>query len=410
MGFKLLSPDRSHRGTIAADLQPLIALKDLSGQRHGAGGGIQVVLQMKAFIPAGYRMAVAMQDQGASLARRHQRWGVFPQIKGLGISEIAHHYSIKSRLKFMMFHLHSWTKAPVFRANLIALFVGVLVANPGSAQTGRQNPMPHVPEGTTVYKDIPYITNGTAKQKLDLYIPKEGRNFPLIIWVHGGAWMTGSKNLEAQVPLNYLREGYAVASIEYRFSQNALFPAQIEDCKAGVRWLRANAAKYKLNPDRFAAWGPSAGGHLVAMLGTTGNVKEFDVGENLNVSSRVQAVVDYFGPADLLQMSGHLGPGSPESNLIGGAVKDNPGKANHASPVTYVTKDAPPFLIAHGDADPAVPYHQSELLTAALQKAGVAVTLYTVKGAGHGLGILKDPRVNEMTKAFLAKYLKETGP
>jgi dipeptidyl aminopeptidase/acylaminoacyl peptidase len=124
----------------------------------------------------------------------------------------------------------------------------------------------------------------------------------------------------------------------------------------------------------------------------------------------VQAVVDYFGPADLLRMMGHTGPGSPESNLIGGALKDNPGKANQASPVTYITKDAPPFLIVHGDADKAVPFNQSELLTAALQKAGVPVTFYAVKGAGHGLGILRDPHVSELTREFLTKYMKPAGP
>ena len=272
-----------------------------------------------------------------------------------------------------------------------------------------QRPPPQVPAGATAYRDLAYVTNGQPRQKLDLYLPKDGTNLPLIIWIHGGAWKVGNKNLE--VPLNYLREGYAVASVEYRFSQDALFPAQIEDCKAAVRWLRANAAKYNLNPDLFAAWGPSAGGHLVAMLGTTSKVKDFDVGENLSVSSRVQAVVDYFGPTDLLEMRGHQGPGSPESDLIGGALQDNPGKAKAASPITYVSKDAPPFLIVHGDADTTVGFNQSELLTAALQQAGVTVTFHPVKGGVHGLGsISKDPQVAELTKAFLAKYLKPGTP
>jgi len=295
------------------------------------------------------------------------------------------------------------------RTALLSLIIAASLASMATAQTPPQPPAPRVPDGTTVLRDIPYVTNGHAKQKLDLYLPKDGGNLPLIIWIHGGAWTVGSKSLEVQVPLNYLRDGYAVASVEYRFSQDALFPAQIEDCKAAVRWLRANAAKYQIDPDRFGAWGASAGGHLVAMLGTTGNVKDFDVGENLNVSSKVQAVVDYFGPADLVHMTGHTGPGSPEAKLIGGPIQDNPDKADRASPVFYVTKDAPPFLIAHGDADNAVPFNQSELLAAALQKAGVPVTLYPVKGAGHGLGILRDPRVSELTRAFLTKYLKPSG-
>jgi acetyl esterase/lipase len=221
----------------------------------------------------------------------------------------------------------------------------------------------------------------------------------------------GSKN--DGVPTAYLADGYAVASLNYRLSQHAPFPAQIEDCKAAVRWLRANAATYGLDPSRFASWGASAGGHLAAMLGTTGEVKVFDVGENLGQSGRVQAVVDYFGPTDFLQMDAHRLPNgqihdpadSPESQLIGGPIQQNKDKTTRANPVSYVTSDDPPFLIVHGDSDPLVPHHQSELLAAALEKAGVPVTLYTVKGGGHGG--FKDPAVPAMTKEFLAKHLKK---
>ncbi|MFI5380793.1 MAG: prolyl oligopeptidase family serine peptidase [Tepidisphaerales bacterium] len=178
-----------------------------------------------------------------------------------------------------------------------------------------------------------------------------------------------------------------------RLSQHAAFPAQIQDCKAAVRWLRQNADEYSLDPDRFAAWGSSAGGHLAAMLGTTGDTKEFDVGDNLTLSSRVQAVVDYFGPTDFLQMDAHRLPNgmvhdaaqSPESLLVGGAIQENKEKVARADPITYVSRNAPPFLICHGDADPLVPHHQSVLLEAALKKAEVPVTFYTVKGAGHGV-------------------------
>ena len=271
---------------------------------------------------------------------------------------------------------------------------------------------PRVPEGATAYRDLPYVTNGHERQKLDLYLPRDGGNLPLIINIHGGAWRDGSKELDAR--LDYLPRGYAVASINYRLSQHALFPAQIEDCKAAVRWLRANAAKYNLDPNHFAAWGSSAGGHLAAMLGAAGDAKEFDVGENLEVSSCVQAVVDYFGPTDFLQMDAHRLPNSqshdagesPESKLIGGPVLANKEKAARANPITYVTKNAPPFLICHGDADPLVPHHQSELLEAALKKAGVPVTLYIVKGAGHGR--FNDSKVPGLTKEFLAKHLKPT--
>jgi acetyl esterase/lipase len=294
---------------------------------------------------------------------------------------------------------------------LLLTFLMAVVATTGDAQPpgGGPGPTP-VPEGTRAYRDLAYVASGHPRQKLDLYLPKEGKNLPLIISVHGGAFMAGDKS--HMVPLDYLALGYAVASINYRLSGDALFPAQIEDCKAAVRWLRANAARYGLDSARFGAWGASAGGNLVALLGTTGEVKALDVGAHLGVSSRVQAVVDYFGPTDFLQMDAHRVPGgqvhdgadSPESRLVGGAIQQNQDKVARANPITYVTKDAPPFLIVHGSADPLVPHHQSELLEAALKQKSVAVTLYTVEGGGHGG--FTDPKVAELTGEFLARFLQ----
>jgi acetyl esterase/lipase len=288
------------------------------------------------------------------------------------------------------------------------LMLGFVLPLSMAAGPGRP---PRLPEGATAYRDLAYVPGGHARQKLDLFLPKDGDHLPLIINIHGGAFRAGSK--ESGPPLDYLSRGYAVASINYRLSQHAVFPAQIEDCKAAVRWLRAHASEYRLDPNHFAAWGSSAGGHLSAMLGTTGDVKEFDVGENLTVSSRVQAVVDYFGPTDFLQMDAHRLPNgmvhdpadSPESQLIGGPIQENREKVTRANPITYVTKDAPPFLICHGDRDPLVPHHQSELLAVALKKAGVPVTFYTVKGGGHGG--FNDPNVPTLTREFLAATLQK---
>lgn len=287
-----------------------------------------------------------------------------------------------------------------------------LVAFTGLAQRPGEMQPSALPEGAVVHRDLAYVPGGHERQKLDLYLPGDGRNLPLIINIHGGAFKAGSK--EMGVPVEYLARGYAVASINYRLSQHALFPAQIEDCKAAVRWLRAHAGTYRLDATRFAAWGSSAGGHLAAMLGTTGDTREFDVGDHLEQSSRVQAVVDYFGPTDFLQMDSHRSPDgmvhdaadSPESLLIGGPIQRNPEKARRANPITYVTKGDPPFLIVHGDADPLVPQHQSELLATALKQAGVPVTFYTVKGAGHGR--FNDPKVVELTGQFLMRHLKPT--
>jgi acetyl esterase/lipase len=293
---------------------------------------------------------------------------------------------------------------------VVAVCIGLILISVAGAEQAAQPASPEANTGPIVYRDMPYVTNGHERQKLDLFVPRTGEKLPLIIRIHGGAWLEGSK--EGEWPNDYLRFGYAVARINYRLSQHAIFPAQIEDCKAAVRYLRANAQKYNLDPNRFGVWGASAGGHLVALLGTAGDVNEFDVGENLGVSSRVQAVVDYFGPTYFLQMEEHRLPDgmvhntadSPESKLIGGYIQDNREKVAKANPITYVTKDDPPFLIVHGDKDPLVPHHQSEILEEALKKAGVPVTLYTVKGGGHGG--FRDPNVPRLTKEFFEKNLK----
>lgn len=298
----------------------------------------------------------------------------------------------------------------------LAAIITILAANRYSfaaeQQTEKQKPVRAAllkMTGIEAMEDIEYVSGGHERNKLDLYLPKQeggekqkvGR-LPLIIWIHGGAWMAGNK--KTCPAIRFVQKGYAVASINYRLSQHATFPAQIEDCKAAVRWLRANAEKYNLDPNSFGAWGASAGGHLVALLGTAGDVNDFDKGENLNFSSRVQAVCDYFGPTDFLKMAEfpgtmrHNDANSPESRLVGGAIAEKKEACRRASPITYVNKDDPPFLIVHGDADPLVPYNQSELLYEALCKAGVQAKLHLVKGGGHGG--FKDPAIEKMVDEF----------
>ncbi len=266
---------------------------------------------------------------------------------------------------------------------------------------------PRVPEGIRTLRDLQYVEGGHERNRLGLYLPEkaEGR-LPLIVWIHGGAWQAGNKKDCPAVPLT--AKGYAVASINYRLSQHAVFPAQIEDCKAAIRWLRANAAKYQLDPRHIGVWGSSAGGHLVAMLGTSGGVKELEgQGGNLDQSSRVQCVVDWFGPSDLATMGGsHDNPGSPESRLIGGPVQDNQEKARKASPLTYVSKDSAPFLIMHGDKDNTVPLGQSEVLAEALKKVGVEVNLVVVKGNGHGGPGFNSPENRKLIEDFFAQHLR----
>ncbi|MEM7532725.1 MAG: alpha/beta hydrolase [Chloroflexota bacterium] len=282
--------------------------------------------------------------------------------------------------------------------------------NQAQIEEDELNPPPP-PVGVTVHSNIAYVTDGHERQVLDLYLPANGENHPLIIWIHGGAFRVGSKEINERTLMlyDYLIDGYAVASINYRLSQHAIWPAQIEDCKAAVRWLRTHAEEYSLAPNRFAAWGPSAGGHLVAMLGVVGHVSEYEAGDHLDVSSRVQCVVNYFGPTDFLQMDAQRLPDgmihdyadSPESELIGGPIQDHPEKVARANPITYVTADMPPFLIIHGDQDPLVPHGQSVLLVEALQQVGADVTFYTVEGGGHGG--FEDPAVPKLTQKFLAE-------
>jgi acetyl esterase/lipase len=288
-----------------------------------------------------------------------------------------------------------------------AWWVGVVLAV-STAAAHAQRPQAKVPDGTKVLRDLEYVKGGHERQRLDLYLPeKADRPLPLIVWIHGGAWLAGNKD-GGGPPLPYAGKGYAVASINYRLSQHAKFPAQIEDCKAAIRWLRANAKKYQLDPDRFAVWGASAGGHLVALLGTSGDVKDLEGdGGNLEQSSRVQAVVDWFGPTDMTKMGGrHDAPESPESKLLGGPVQDNKDKAARANPITYVSKDDPPFLIMHGDEDKTVPFSQSELLAEALKNAGVEVTLTRIEGAGHGGREFSSEANRKIIAEFLDRHLK----
>ena len=274
------------------------------------------------------------------------------------------------------------------------------------------------PPGAQVIRDLEYAKVGDVKLLLDLYLPTEGDGlFPVIVAIHGGGWAAGKKE-EAQ-GIRQASRGYAVAAISYRLSGVATFPAQIEDGKAAVRWLRANAKKYNLDTERVGATGHTAGGHLVSLLGTSGGVKEFEKDENREFSSQVRAVCALSGPTDFLQMDAHAFKGarlkhddarSPESRFIGGPIQDNKVKVAKANPITYVSKDSPPFLLIHGDEDPLVPVHQTQLLHDALKEKEVPVQLHIVIDAGHGVG---GRDVNEAIDQFFDKHLKnakEKGP
>jgi acetyl esterase/lipase len=262
---------------------------------------------------------------------------------------------------------------------------------------------PEALQALTVYRNLAYVPNGHERQTLDLYLPEKGNGpFPLIVWIHGGAWTSGSK--DECVPLPWALKGYVVASINYRLSQDATFPAQIEDCKAAVRWLRANAARYKIDRDRVIAWGDSAGGHLAALLGTTGDESEpappFE-------SSRVQAVIDWYGRADLSRVC--TDPSMAEhavARMLGGSGPQMAEIARRASPIAHVSPDDPPFLIMHGDRDATVPLQQSEAFASALKHAHVPVTLLILSGVGHGGQEFLHPERVRIIDSFLREYLQ----
>ena len=278
---------------------------------------------------------------------------------------------------------------------------------------------------TRIERDIVFATVDGRPLRLDLFISAEVQKpadtlLPVIVWIHGGGWKSGGKGSGGKAR-GMEERGYALVDVEYRLSDEALFPAQVQDCKAAIRWIRANAGKYGFDPERIGVVGRSAGGHLSAFLGTTGNVDEFDTKENAEYSSRVQAVCDMWGPTDLLQMDAHNlegarwihnSPESPESRLVGGPIQEEPYRALavKANPIKYIAKgqQLPPFLMVHGDSDLSVPPHQSQLLYEAVKKAGGDATLRLVKGGGHGLrdGDMSDEELFKMMADFFDQHLK----
>jgi len=277
---------------------------------------------------------------------------------------------------------------------------------------------PSGPNSVKIVRDIPYVPGGDPAQKLDLYLPEQpsDKPLPLVIWIHGGGWEAGSKD---GCYFQFLvGQGYAAASIEYRFSQKALFPAQIQDCQAAIRWLRSNSKKYNIDPKHFGVGGDSAGGHLSALVGTAGGKKAFaPIGGNEGESDRVQAVVDFYGPADFnavmsqaaadkTKSAFNFNHGDPYSKLIGVDLGADTAKGDAVSPVHYVGRDSPPFLILHGSVDNLVPFAQSVELQDDLHKVGVEAILQRFPNSGHGGPAFNLPAVHQLIKDFFDKYLK----
>lgn len=312
---------------------------------------------------------------------------------------------------------------PVVQTVLILIAMAVApamdAAQPGIDQVEFERPIGQQmlqasPDPVAIESDIPYLDTDNPQHLLDLYLPNErkARALPVIVFIHGGGWTSGDKSSAAVHLIPLVRSGqYAGVSINYRFSSEAIWPAQLEDCRAAIRWVRENAEARGLDAEHIGVWGPSAGGHLALMVGLTGNARERSA--KRDVDNSVAAIANFFGVTDMLALrekpdsrpgnAAAMKPETPEELLIGGLLAANRDKAKSASPITYVSADDPPVLTVHGDADPKIPYDQAVRLDAALRDAGVPSYFVTVVGGGHGnFSGAADDRL----KAFFDRYLR----
>ncbi len=279
------------------------------------------------------------------------------------------------------------------------LLTACLAAAPATRPAAPRLRRPALPSNVVADLDVAYGGPAEPADLLDVYRRRDApvAALPAVVWVHGGAWFLGDKWPCRALPL--IDHGFVVVSVNYRLSSAAPFPAQIQDCKGAIRFLRSHAAQYHIDPARIGAWGESAGGHLVALLGTSGGdaALEGTVGGNLDQSSRVQAVCDWFGPTDLTQFTaeatanGHP-PGRFDAYIIralfGGDPLQHLDLVAQSNPLHYLPPGklagVPPFLIMHGDRDRTVPLAQSQLLADALTAGGVPTTFKVIAGLGHG--------------------------
>jgi len=266
--------------------------------------------------------------------------------------------------------------------------------------------------------DVEYVRRGDMPLHLNILFPAdkdETTPWPVVVFVQGSAW--GKQDIFRNIPsvLKLAACGYVVAMAEYRPSSVSLFPAQVQDVKTAIRYMRINAAKYNGDPERIAVFGDSSGGHTAAMVCITQGMEEFDTPEYAEVSADVLAAVDHYGPTDILRMDdfecafSHDAADSPESRLIGCPIQQNREKAKKVDPAVYVSpqRKIAPLLIMHGDEDELVPYNQSELLYDALREAGKDVAFYRVAGGHHGGAKFWCPQAVDIVDEFLKKHLKK---
>ncbi len=301
---------------------------------------------------------------------------------------------------------------------VLCSFQVVLIICFFQSATAQKSPVAAIfPKGTVTYSNISYANDADPKHLLDIYLPAGTKtNLPLIVWVHGGAWMMNDKYADMGYMTNTIKgvidSGYALASIDYRHSTTAIFPAQIQDCNAAIEFLYSHATEYKIDKNKIAVVGFSAGGHLASLLALSNNnaVKDF-YKDGQSASFKIKCAVDFYGPSDLLMFANNPDTSSnnersPLAILLGAMPVDRPDLAKKASPVTYIDKNDPPFLIIQGEKDESVPNTQSKVLSSWLTLTGVKNQLIIVKDAPH-YGEMFDSEFNRKNIfTFLAGNLR----
>jgi acetyl esterase/lipase len=284
--------------------------------------------------------------------------------------------------------------------------------------TAQTSPVENIfPKGTVIYRNISYAGDTLKKHRLDIYLPAGRSDLPLVVWIHGGAWMLNDKYADMSYMKNtvkaFIDSGYALASIDYRYSTEAVFPAQIQDCNEAVEYLYQHAGEYKIDNKRIALIGFSAGGHLASLMALSNNndIKDF-YPQGKKAHFTIKCALDFYGPSDLIMLATNPDTSvnnihNPVSILLGAMAVDRPDLAKKASPVTYIDKNDPPFLIVHGEKDESVPNTESKILSSWLTLNGVKNKLIIVPNAPHYGEMFDADYIRKDVFEYLATYVKK---